>query len=82
MGGLVFLVGEGLQLLASDWLELLGAMLTVVVHHVFHVLEDLGVAAVRLSSHVGDIGLALVKHSRRLGVDDEGDGQQRLNPFW
>ena len=57
-------------------------MLTVIVHHLLHVFEDLGVAAVRLGGHAADVGLPIVKYARRLGMDDEGDGQQRLDPFW
>ena len=49
-------------------------LLTVVVYHVLYILEDLGVAAVGLGGHAVDVGLLLVKHTRWLGVDDEGNG--------
>lgn len=53
----------------------------MVVHHLLHVLQNLGITAVRLGRHAADVVLAPIKHARRLGVDDERDGQQRLDPF-
>lgn len=48
-------------------------MLTVVVHHLLHVLQNLGIPAVGLGRHAADVVLAPVKHARRLRVNDEGD---------
>ena len=59
-----------------------GIILTVVVYHLLHVFEDLGVATVRLGRHTANVRLTLVKHARRLGVNNEGDRQERLDPFW
>lgn len=53
---------------------------TVVVYHFFDVFHDFGIAAVGFGGHGGD-GAAGFENSGRLGVEDEGDGEEAFDPF-
>lgn len=56
-------------------------MRDVVVDQLLDVFHDLAVARVRVDGHAGDVGAGGFMDCGRLGVQDEGDGEEAFDPF-